>query len=79
MEDSVLLSIQKLCADEMNSHFCNRVALNLDILLGGSWGASGPTSSSFLSGIVGKAGGAMVRCGMQQGRGSFSITVPVKA
>lgn len=67
----------------VNSHFCCiRAALNLDSLLGACWGG-GPsgaaTSSCFLSSMVGRAGGAMVRCGTEEGIGSFSTTVPEKA
>lgn len=66
----------------VNSHFCcNLAALNFDTLFGGSWGGggSGATSSCFLSRMVGRAGGAMVRCGTAKGIGSFSTTVPEKA
>lgn len=62
------------------SHFCcSRAALNFDTLLGGSRGTSEPTSSCFLSRIVGSAGGVIVRWGIIEGSGSFSITVPEKA
>lgn len=65
-----------------NSHFCcNLAALNFDTLFGACWGGamSGATSSCFLSGMVGRAGGAMVRWGTTEGIGSFSTTVPEKA
>lgn len=66
----------------VNSHFCCiRAALNLDSFLGACWGGgpSGATSSCFLSSMVGRAGGAMVRWGTDEGIGSFSTTVPEKA
>lgn len=66
----------------VNLHFCcSRVALNFDTFFGACWGtgASEATSSCFLSRIVGRAGGAMVRWGIVVGIGSFSTTVPEKA
>lgn len=63
-------------------HFCwSLAALNFDTFFGICWGkaTSVATSSCFLSGMVGRAGGAMVRWGTAEGMGSFSITVPEKA
>lgn len=60
---------------------CNLAALNFDTLLGFCCGngVSGTSSSCFLSSIVGRAGGVMVRWGTPKGIGSFSTTVPEKA
>lgn len=60
---------------------CSLAALNFDTLFGACWGRapSGATSSCFLSSIVGRAGGVMVRWGTAEGIGSFSTTVPENA
>lgn len=76
---SVLLKREE---KDPESHFCcSLAALNLDTLLGAcsGGGTSGATSSCFLSSMVGKAGGTMVRWGTAVGIGSFSTTVPEKA